>query len=133
MHFTDTTGIGDVFPVMRGFQHHMMHMQHPGQGCAEFFNMLFMGMLAGLYPAERDNLHIIRVRAKPRVSDCNVVSVKPCAGCPVGQKTHFPGFWGGGCVVIFHGATTHSTGLMLSRRSLLRLSWLPQRRPVLLL
>ncbi len=70
MHFTDTTGIGDVFPVMRGFQHHMMHMQHPGQGCAEFFNMLFMGMLAGLYPAERDNLHIIRVRAKPRVSDC---------------------------------------------------------------
>nr|QID22018.1 hypothetical protein pOT-ESBL-0589_00047 [Escherichia coli] len=76
--------------------------------------MLFMGMLAGLYPAERDNLHIIRVRAKPRVSDCNVVSVKPCAGCPVGQKTHFPGFWGGGCVVIFHGATTHSTGLMLS-------------------
>lgn len=76
--------------------------------------MLFMGMLTGWYPAERDNLHIIRVRAKPRVSDCNVVSVKPCAGCPVGQKTHFPGFWGGGCVVIFHGATTHSTGLMLS-------------------
>ncbi|MGD1136695.1 hypothetical protein AAGH91_29135, partial [Escherichia coli] len=35
--------------------------KHPGQGCAEFFNMLFMGMLAGLYPAERDNLHIIRV------------------------------------------------------------------------
>lgn len=51
--------------------------------------MLFMGMLTGWYPAERDNLHIIRVRAKPRVSDCNVVSVKPCAGCPVGQKTHF--------------------------------------------
>lgn len=89
MHFTDTTGIGDVFPVMRGFQHHMMHMQHPGQGCAEFFNMLFMGMLAGLYPAERDNLHIIRVRAKPRVSDCNVVSVKPCAGCPVTRKRIF--------------------------------------------
>ncbi|EMK4760399.1 TPA: hypothetical protein HJS00_003807, partial [Escherichia coli] len=56
MHFTDTTGIGDIFPVMCGFQHHMMHMEHPGQGCAEFFNMLFMGMLAGLYPAERDNL-----------------------------------------------------------------------------
>lgn len=72
MHFTDTTGIGDVFPVMRGFQHHMMHMEHPGQGRAEFFNMLFMGMLPGRYPAERDNLHIIRVRAKPRVSDCNV-------------------------------------------------------------
>ncbi len=53
MHFTDTTGIGDVFPVMRGFQHHMMHMQHPGQGCTEFFNMLFMGMLTGWYPAER--------------------------------------------------------------------------------
>ena len=47
MHFTDTTGIGAVFPVMRGFQHHMMHMEHPGQGCAEFFNMLFMGMLPG--------------------------------------------------------------------------------------
>ncbi len=91
MHFTDTTGIGDVFPVMRGFQHHMMHMQHPGQGCTEFFNMLFMGNADGVVSGQRGITSTSSgVRAKPRVSDCNVVSVKPlCRDVPLARKRIF--------------------------------------------
>ena len=93
---------GDVSPGDAWFPaSHMLHTpptSGPG-GCAEFFNVLFMGMLAGnWYPAERDNLHLSGCAREARVSDSPMIVERKTMYPDVPlARTHFSGFWGGGC------------------------------------